>query len=310
MSSESFRLAVIDIGSFSALLLVAEGTPGTRRWRPVYERLVTTALAEGLETEGLLRPEAIHRTAQAVCGLAEEAQHYGAREVWAYGTRPLRVARNAPEFLQAVERACELPVEILSEREEAILSFQAARWFLPQAPDPLLVFDLGGASTELSLGDAERVHWCVSLPEGALTLTEAFLHHDPPTDEELQALEGRLQEKLRPLAEIPRPRSVAGTGGTVTTLAALLLGLQVYDGSRVHGTRWPLEALENLARRLARLPVAERARLIPFDPERARILVAGAWFTVEILRTVRIPELWVSDYGPRHAYLVSKAQTA
>ncbi len=311
MSRENpVRHAVLDIGSFSVLLLVAEGVPGTRNWHPVYQKLVTTGLGEGLARQDTLRPEAIHRTVRAVCALAQEARQQGAQRVWAYGTRPLRRARNAVDFIKAVRRACGLRVETLSEQEEAELAFWAARWFLPEAPDPLLAVDLGGASTELTLGTRTQIHWSLSLPEGALTLTETHLHHDPPTPEEIQALRRHLADRLRPLATLRRPAALAGTGGTVTTLAAVLLGLTTYDGRRVHGTRWPLADLETLAHRLSRLPQAERQRLLPFDPDRARIIVAGAWFTVALLEATGLPELWVSDYGPRHAYLVRKSQTA
>ncbi len=304
------RLAVLDIGSHSVLLLVAEGSPGERLWRPVYQELRITHLAEGFTRTGILSAEAVHRTVQAACSLAQRARALGAQKVWAYGTQALRVARNRQDFVDQLRQACGLSVEILSERQEAELAFWAARWSLPEAPDPLVVFDLGGASTEFARGSQEGVEQALSLPLGTLTLTETYLHHDPPLPQEVEVLRSAVRRSLIPVRSLLPVGSLVGTGGTVTSLAALLLHLRAYDAQRVHGTRWPRETLQALARELTRLPEAERARRMAFDPPRARVIVAGAWFVVETLQALGGQELWVSDAGPRYAYLVIKAQTA
>ncbi len=304
----TLRLAVVDIGSHSVLLLVAEGKPGTLHWQPVHQELRVTHLAEGLAHTGQLQEKALHRTVQAACELAQRARHLGAQRIWAYGTQALRVARNREVFVHRLHSTCGLDLEILSPKQEAQLAFWAARWFLPEVQDPLGVFDLGGASTEFARGTHRGLEQTLSLPIGVLTLTEAHLRHDPPLPRELEDLRNTVRQALEPVRPLSPVASLVGTGGTVTSLAALLLGLPTYDGHRVHGTRWSRSQMESLAQDLSRLPEAERSRRLTFDPSRARVIVAGTWAVVLLLETLEATELWVSDAGPRHAYLVQKAR--
>jgi len=161
-----------------------------------------------------------------------------------------------------------------------------------------VIVDIGGGSTELIAGEPDGVRWHDSLDIGSVRLTERFVHSDPPTGDELSACAAAVQALLA--ERVPddfRERATAaiGVAGTITSIAALALGLDEYDRERVHGSRLTADELSAQLNRLAAVPVAERRELRPLDPERAPVIVAGAVIAREVLSFFGLAELEISE---------------
>jgi exopolyphosphatase/guanosine-5'-triphosphate,3'-diphosphate pyrophosphatase len=282
--------AAIDVGSNSVLLLaVAVADDGSAR--AVDEALVTTRLATVLGPGGSLDREAAERTCRAVVELAQRARVHGASDVWAFATGAARRASDGAAFATHVAREAALPVEVVSGEREARLAYLAAVHGLGFDDAALLVVDVGGATTELTLGCGAAIEASVSLPVGALTLTEAgrgdVAHMRACAMDALGAtdLPARARE---------RGVTIAASGGTPTSLAALALGLARYDHRRVHGAILT-------ARQVATMRAAPEDASI--DPGRAAILPAGACILGAVMEATAAERVRVSDHGVRHAYL-------
>jgi exopolyphosphatase / guanosine-5'-triphosphate,3'-diphosphate pyrophosphatase len=302
--------AVLDVGSHSLLLLVVV-VDGAGRLRVRDEALVTTRLGERLRPGGPLDAAAAARTAAAVVELAGRARAAGATGVSAFATGAVRDAADGATWAAALSAAARVPVEVLSGAREAALAWAAVQAVAASGELPCLAADLGGRTLELSLGHGGRLEAVVSLPLGALVLTEAHLHADPPGADEVQALAAHLDGVLAGVDVVARARDavLVASGGTATTLAALHLGLARYDALAVHGHRIPAAALASLAGALCARPLAARRALRPVDAGRAAILPAGA-VVLARLAAATAAELRVSDRGVRHAYLAERLREA
>jgi exopolyphosphatase / guanosine-5'-triphosphate,3'-diphosphate pyrophosphatase len=298
-------VAAVDVGSNSVrtLVLADDGTRVTRR-------ITTTRLAEGVDRTGHLADAAIARTVAAIgehrdaweaIGVPTDAQH-----VRIAATSAVRDAVDRDRFLAAVHEHIGLHVDVISGTEEAALGFAGATRAVP-TEDPCLVIDVGGGSTELVIGRDGRVLASVSTQIGCVRLTERELHHDPPSTAEraaatatadavLAAGIAHLEEQLAPHALGVRDvRTVVAVAGTATTLAALDLGLDDYDESRIHGAVVTMGTLDALAARLAGMTVADRAALGPVQTGRGEVLHGGAIVLARALRLLGRPELVVSE---------------
>ena len=259
------------------------------------QRLRITRLGEGLRATGRLHPAAAARTAAAVKEFVTLAAAAGARAPIVVGTHALRVARN-PDELRA-----RLPfsIETLSGVEEARLGYQGVLAGLRplRSRTRLLVVDIGGGSVELTWGSRSRIARSLSLPIGAVVLTEQFLSHDPPLGTEIAALRTAVARTWPPhLSRIARgPVRMIGVGGTITTRAALDQRLDPYDPDRVHGYRLMRRAVDRITRLLLERTVAERRRLPGLQPERADIIVAGALVLQHLLARLRCRQITVSE---------------
>lgn len=298
--------AVLDVGSNTALLLAVAVGPGGRT-RALDEALVTTRLGAGLRAGGALDPAARTRTLSAVLELVARARAAGADRVWAFATGAARRAVDGAAFAAELAAAADVAVEVLSGAREAELAYRAVVHGLGCGETPVLVTDIGGATTELTVGRGAAIAAAVSVPLGALGLTEAHLAGDPPAASEVAAVVAAVDTAL---AEVPALRwalaevvALVASGGTATALAAIDLGLVGYDPKRVHGHRLGRDTVAALAERLVRLPAAERGRLGGLDPGRAAILPAGALVLDGVLRHAGAREVRVSDHGVRHGYL-------
>jgi exopolyphosphatase/guanosine-5'-triphosphate,3'-diphosphate pyrophosphatase len=287
-------LAAIDVGTNSVKLLVGRVRAG--RVIPLLHRARITRLGEGLGRSDWISPEAADRTLAALAEFRRLAEERGAREVAAAGTRALRAASNRAAFLARCRAEAGVEIRVLSGREEARLAFRGAAG-AARGRGAVAAIDVGGGSTEVMLGeppDRLRASW--SLPLGAVTLTERFLAHDPPTAAELARLRA---EARRRLARVPAGRAggeVLGIGGTASVVLRLV-------GRGGRATRGQVEAL---AERLSRLTAAERERL-GVEPGRADIVAAGAWVLAEAMGRLGAPTLRAAGGGLRHGMLLEMA---
>ncbi|GBC96928.1 Guanosine-5'-triphosphate,3'-diphosphate pyrophosphatase [bacterium HR16] len=292
------RIAAIDIGTNSILLTVAEVQDG--EIRTLCERSHITRLGEGLNATGRLSEEPIQRSLHALHSLLEEARQLQADTIIAVGTEVLRKAQNAPEFLQRCEQMG-LSVEVISGEREAYLSYLSVAKdpLFVQRSDCLTMLDVGGGSTEVSRGCGGVLETSHSYPIGAVRLTEAHLHSDPPTAEEIRALQETVKQHLRNEKPLGASEYLVGVGGTFVNLASLHAGSPEYHPERVHGATLTLAEMQSLADRLCALPLAERRRLPGIEPERAPVLHAGALIALTAMQCLHAGAIAVSMRGLR-----------
>jgi len=300
--------AVIDIGTNSVKLLVA--ALDGERMRVLADELRITRLGEDLRATGALSVAAMRRTVDAVAELLRLARESGAAEVAIVGTMGLRIATNAGEFTGMLRKATGHTVQVLSGQEEARLSYIGATQTLACAGQRLLVFDTGGGSTEFTAGDTGNISYSLSLPLGAAFFTEMFLHRDPPAPEELENLNTHLSRELKLHLPADAADRLVGVGGTVTSIAAMLLNLTPYDGGRVHGMELSLTEVERQLERLAALTLRQRREITGLNPGWAPVIVAGVAVVAAVLRRTGDSCLTVSDHGLRHGVWWSRFGTS
>lgn len=295
------RVACVDIGTNSVLLLVAERSEGGGVV-PVVDRATITRLGEGVDASGELAPAARERTLRCLQGYAEEARRLGASRVLAVGTSALRDARGGADFVREAAVLLGEAPRVISGDEEARLTFRGALAGLSLPPGPAAVVDIGGGSTEIIFGTSDAaglsLERAVSLDIGSVRLTERYLPSDPPTADEILALQAEVDRQLATLAPHPGVTLVA-VAGTATTLAAVAREIVPYDGARVHGLSLEAAEIDALALRLAALPVAARRALPGLEPKRADVIAAGALLLARVLRWGGWSRLTVSDRGVR-----------
>jgi exopolyphosphatase/guanosine-5'-triphosphate,3'-diphosphate pyrophosphatase len=276
------RVAAIDQGTNTTRLLVADVTDG--QVDEVLRRSTITRLGEGVDARRRLLPLPITRVRNCLADYRRELESLGAERSLLVATSAVRDAENGEAFLGEIEWSYGFTTRLLTGEEEGELTLRG----VGAVDDATVVIDIGGGSTEL-ISSRSRV----STDLGSVRLTERFLESDPPTSSELEALAGAIRSVLEE-HDLSAGRGI-GVAGTVTSLAALDLGLVEYDSERVHGHRLGEDAVQAQLDRLAALPLAERREVLGLEPERAPVIVAGAAILLEVMRHLRLPEIKVSE---------------
>ena len=275
------RIAVVDIGTNSTRLLVAEVDGGALS--ELARESIVTRLGEGVDATGRLGDEPQARVFAALDSYAPAIE--GAAVRTAVMTSAVRDAANGAEFAAVVRERYGLEAATLSGDEEARLTALGAT-ATREGSDPVVVIDIGGGSTELVVSAGEELVFHVSTQVGVVRHSERHLHSDPPEPGELQALaeDARAAIEAAVPAEVrSRPVAGIGVGGTATQLASVDLGLTEHDRDRIEGHAVSRSRLEELRDRLAALPLAERREVRGLDPARAPTIVAGAVVLREVL---------------------------
>jgi exopolyphosphatase / guanosine-5'-triphosphate,3'-diphosphate pyrophosphatase len=294
MTREVERVAVIDIGSNSTRLLVAD--VGDGRVTPVERRSTVTRLGRGVDLSGQLAAEAIEAACAAVDPYVATVEELGAEKVDAIATSAVRDATNGSAFVAELRERFALSARVLDGEEEARLTYLGAT--SETAPTaPTLVIDIGGGSTEMVVGEGRHIDWHVSLQAGVVRHTERHFVHDPPTPVELEAL----ATDLRGLIEAARagaPVAEAGiaVAGTPTSLAAIELELEPYDPRRVHGHVLELRSIQRMLSLLASTPLEQRTQIRGLHADRAPTIVAGVVALVEAMRAFDLERITVSEH--------------
>jgi exopolyphosphatase/guanosine-5'-triphosphate,3'-diphosphate pyrophosphatase len=288
-------VAAIDIGTNTTRLIVAKVSGSSLE--ELDRRTTITRLGEGVDKSGSLSEAGIERVFETLAGYREIVDELGADRALALATSAVRDASNGGDFLKDVESRFGFRVRMLSGSEEALLAFRGAT-IGRTLPEPVLVVDIGGGSTELIVGDANGPSFHVSLDIGAVRLTERYLHGDPPTPAELEHCATIVRELLLdriPTGVLHAPRAAIGNAGTITTIAALDQHLPAYDRELVHGYSISRHAVREQYARLAALPLSER-RLVPaLEPERAPVIVAGSIVCRELLDVFALEAIEASE---------------
>jgi exopolyphosphatase/guanosine-5'-triphosphate,3'-diphosphate pyrophosphatase len=283
------RVGAIDLGSNSTRLLVADVEGG--RVEEVGRGLRITRLGEGVDERRRLLPVPVARVRNVLADFRRELDRLGASRTLAVATSAVRDAENGEAFLGEVEWSYGFSTRLLSGDEEARLTYSGVTVGRPLEPCTLVV-DIGGGSTELMLADRHG-----SLDIGCVRMTERF-------GEDVDAI-GAYVRSVTPELDV---RGAVGVAGTVTSLAALDLGLVDYDPLRVHRHVLTADAIDEQLARLATLPLEERRRLPGLEPERAPVIVAGAAILRELLDRYALDRIEASEHDLLHGTALAAAE--
>jgi len=309
--SDRPRIAVVDLGTNSTRLLVAEVED--RRVIELERRTIVTRLGEGLEATGRLGDAAMARVSEALAVYREVIERLGAEQVVAVATSAMRDAENGPAFRDEIRERFGIDARTISGDEEARLTFLGATSGRAAGAETLVI-DIGGGSTEYVTGQAgSDPGFHVSTRMGSVRHTERHLASDPPTATEMSALAEDARAVIT--AEVPeevRTRVEEGiaVAGTATNLAAIAQELDPYDPEKVHGYRIGRATCERIVSQLAALPVAERRGVTGLHPDRAPTIVAGAVILLESMRAFDLDQTEVSEADILHGAALAAAPLA
>lgn len=303
------RIAAIDIGSNSIRQIVADiGPQGSIRI--VDEMKAAPRLGTGVHETGSLAESAVTQAVEALTRMVTLARQLGAKRIEAVATSAVREAANGPAFLAKVRQATGIKPRVLVGEEEARLAFRSALAHFELGRGRCVVVDIGGGSVEIALSAEGLVERLISLPFGALRLTEQFLA-DGVTPKRLRKLRKHVRDDLASALPVRdwRGADVIGSGGTFTNLAGIYLARQGMRAARsVHGTKIPAEEVDAILDTLAALPVPQRLEVPGLNAGRADIIVAGLAVVSEVVARVQPPEVTASAFGIREGLLLEAAR--
>jgi len=307
MKSGCHRVAVLDIGSNSTRLLVADVNRG--RISEVERQSRVTRLGRGVDLAGQLSSEAIEAACAAIADYVAVCRDLGAERVESIATSAVRDAANGEAFAAELRERFALSPRVLSGEEEARLTYAGATTERPPAV-PTLVVDIGGGSTELVVGVGSEVTFHASLQAGVVRHTERHIAGDPPTTLELEALAADIRSLLvgaiggQPGTSVEAGVAVAGTP---TSLASIELSLEPYDPRQVHGHTLTLPTIQHDLSRLASAPLSKRREIAGLHPDRAANVVAGVVILVETMRAFELERISVSEHDILYGTAMSAA---
>jgi exopolyphosphatase/guanosine-5'-triphosphate,3'-diphosphate pyrophosphatase len=300
-------LAGIDIGTNTLRLLIAEISHAS--YREIGSDRRITRLGQELDRTGELSCDARERSIKALADFSEHIKRFAVSQVDAVGTSALRNASNSREFIAEVKQRTGLDIRVIPGEDEARLTLLGVARALQDTTagrkNPLfsaLVIDIGGGSTEIIMTRPGSGPVEVSLPLGAVYLTERFIRHDPPSGEELKELRRSVREELERQSALvcPAPECVlAGTAGTITKLAAMDQRLAEYDPARINRSILSRTAVDSIVRTLSESTLKERRGLPGLEHGREDIILAGAIVIQEFMERCGFTEILVSDWGLR-----------
>ncbi|MEV7421311.1 MULTISPECIES: Ppx/GppA phosphatase family protein [unclassified Streptomyces] len=296
------RVAAIDCGTNSIRLLVADADPETGELADLDRRMTIVRLGQGVDRTGRLAPEALERTFAACREYAAVIKEHGAERIRFVATSASRDAENRDDFVRGVVDILGVEPEVITGDQEAALSFTGATKELP-GQDDCLVVDIGGGSTEFVVGD-DRVRAARSVDIGCVRLTERHLVQDgevtdPPTPERIAAIRADVEAALD-LAEetvpLREPRTLVGLAGSVTTVAAIALGLPAYDSTAIHRSRISYDQVKAVTDRLLAATHDERAAIPVLHPGRVDVIGAGSLILLAVMERTGAREIVVSEH--------------
>jgi exopolyphosphatase/guanosine-5'-triphosphate,3'-diphosphate pyrophosphatase len=294
------RAAVIDIGSNSTRLLIADADPASGDVAEVLRRSEVTRLGAGLEASGELSQAGIERVLAVLAKYRDAMLEHSAETNLAVMTEAVRKAGNGAAFAQQVRDQFHLDAQVLTGDQEALLTFLGATFEGRGGPrEPTVVIDIGGGSTEFVVGQGANAGFHVSLPVGVVRMSERHITSDPVSDAEVKAIAHDVSatfQKGLPQRERASARGGIAVAGTATSAAAIDQALDPYDPARVHGYRLSLHAVEELVARTAAMTEAQRRALVGLEPGRAPTIVAGLVILSEAVRAFALEHVTVSEH--------------
>jgi len=301
------RVAVIDLGSNSIRLLIKDISECSMV--TVHKELASTRLGRGVASNLQLDEQSMTDTLSVLTYFTNKAKSMHSKRILAFGTSALREAKNSSDFIKKVNQLG-LDVDILSGKEEALLSFKGAKAGLGLS-ETILVIDIGGGSTELILGK-EQIQNSESLPVGAVRFTELYFRSEPPNAKDVKTARTVISKLCSDFAGyLNRAKQLhtitaVGVGGTLTTLSAMAQELNVYDTAKIHGYVLEKAYIDNIYSKLLTLKIGEKRELRGLMPQRADIITAGAFIAKTIMEDFNIFQIQISETDLMEGYLINK----
>lgn len=315
--------ASIDIGTNTLRLLIAE--IDNKNLQPVYLKRIITRLGGDYKEDIGISATAQERTIRALEFFSEKIREYGVKEATAVATSVVRRAKNKKEFLENVLKRTGIDVKIISGDEEARLSLLGVLSVIKTAaPPPLspstrgtgggaakcLVVDIGGGSTEFIATNGGKMMGAWSMEMGVVHLTENYLKTDPPSKEELNAMENEIKAVIAKLKDLVNrllpPAVFVGTAGTITTLAAIDQGLEKYDPEKINNYILSYGTIKKIYQHLASLPLKQREKILSLEKGREDIIIPGAAIALKAMEAFGFDKITVSDAGLLEGILLDK----
>lgn len=293
------RVAIVDIGSNSTRLLIADVQDG-RVTGELERHSEVTRLGAGVDADGRLREDAMERVYATLDRYQAQIDDHSCDKRLAVLTSAVRDSANGKAFADTVSSRYGLEPHVLTGDQEARLTFLGATSERDAADTaPILVFDIGGGSTEMVIGVGREVEFHVSTQAGVVRQTERHIHEDPPTEAERTALSEDVQGILAdavPAAQRHAVQHAIGVAGTATSLAAIAQDLDPYDPERVHGFGLDGERCEQILERLSKLTLDQRRHVAGLHPDRAPTIIAGVLIFQAVMSLFGLDEVEVSEH--------------
>ncbi|HEY8423499.1 MAG TPA: hypothetical protein VIL23_01920 [Clostridia bacterium] len=288
--SQKNPTAVIDLGSNSVRLMLTG--------QEYSKQSIIIRLGEGLSYTGVLSIDAMRRAVDAVSYFAGLAKDAGAKDIRIFATQAVRAAKNAGELKKMIFEACGLEVEVLDGKTEALCGFLGAAFNIPQNLTAAVI-DIGGASTEITIGKPPKEISCSkSVPIGAVVLRDLYL-------QDQGRFEALIKESLDAFKEV-KAQSFIGIGGTFCSLSAMIMNLKEYDSKKVDNSVISLNALEDLHKNIWEKDEQEILEKYSFLGQRARVIKFGAFWALSLMRRFDMPKIYVSEKDNLEGYCVLK----
>jgi len=309
MPNATERIACIDVGTNTALILVADLEPATGKIVTVDHRQTIVRLGQKVDEHRMIHPDALGRLTICMTEYRALCDELGVQRIQAVGTSALRDAANRDDIIATVKNATGIEIRCISGEDEAALTFFGAVAGLPEVPEPFTVIDIGGGSTEIIMGTTSAVEEKISMNIGSVRMTERFCTAQPPSPEEFEAARQEIDNHLA--ATLPPffagRQQVFGVAGTLTTIAQVCLGDKQFDPMRVQGFRLEYDAVHELLERLRAMTLDE---IVAFGiPEgRADVFTMGVLILHQFMLMLGVGSLTVSIQGLRYGVAQQELQ--
>jgi len=306
------KVSCIDIGTNSIRLMNAIYENGV--FSDVQKHLSMTRLGKGVNETRMLDEARMEESVQVIYEYCEMAKGWGSEEILLMATSAVRDALNSVAFVKRVADRTGFTIDVISGDLEAEVGFRGVLLGAEQVAmnhEAILVVDIGGGSTELIVGDRLGIRYAVSLNIGAVRLTGAYVSHDPVLDMETVALKSAAMDEISKVAAMLKGYSfqqVIGIGGTATTYATMVHGVDQYSRERVHGLTVDMDALEAFNALLASKTTEARKKIIGLEAKRADIIYAGGIILESVLKALERSRFSVSDYDNLEGYAAYKIE--
>ncbi len=303
------KFASIDIGSNTVRLLIME-TEEAGDFKEVDSERVICRLGEGINSEKRLLPHRIDLTLDVLQRFRDQCRKYGDIPIRVVATSAVREASNREEFVRLAQERAGLDVQVISWEEEARLTVEGVFWKLPSS-GKILIFDIGGGSTEFIFSQDKQVLASASTSLGVVRLTGQFISQHPVNAREYQNLKNHIREQLDRVhfrLGDPSPEKLIGTAGTVTTLAAMDRNIFPYDSEKIHGLVLPLNNIQRLFEDLKSKSLEQRLEITSLERGREDLIIAGTTLVLETMEAFHCSHLTVSEYSLREGILLQASQ--
>ncbi|MDD3705423.1 MAG: Ppx/GppA phosphatase family protein [Clostridiaceae bacterium] len=305
------RIAVIDIGTNSMRLMLCEISDNFISKKE--KDLIITRIGKDVSKTGMITEESFARNINALKIFKNKADIYGAEEVYAIATSAVRDALNREAFVAEALSQAGIDVRIISGEEEAELGLRGVLSEIQNPRETVLVIDIGGGSTELILGSREKTDYKVSIPAGAVRMTEQFITGNPIRSEDAVNMKDRLNELFTKSLEhlsSKRVDRVVAIGGTATTIASMYHNMSIYNPEIVHNTIINFKYIDSIYNQLKDLSVEERWKVKGLQKERADVMPSGILILQHIIGGLGRDSLIISENdnleGIIEKYVLSK----